>query len=187
MNSKLTIVTPTIGRSSLLQTINSVIGQKDPNWKYVIVFDGVPPNFSSIDSRIKTVAVSKTGIEGTNIAGKVCQIGVDLSDTEYVGFVDDDDTLKENYVSEFHKIVSTSDFDEIIFKMIYTDGIIVPFDKYVDFGNVGMSFILRKQFLIDKKISFDQHKFYDWKMTFDVWQNGGRIFFSDEVCYNVRH
>jgi len=191
LNSRITIITATTGRDSLQRTVDSVLKQDNSNWNYLIVFDGIEPTICPEDDRIKVVKIKKAGIEGTNIAGKVYNIGMNLCNTEYVGFLDDDDTIMNNYVSEFYKIVSETDYDEIIFKMIFPDGNVIPYDNYIDFANVGISFVLRRQFLKDKNIEFVQHEtgdwyFWDWKMSFDVWQANGKIFFSDKICYKWR-
>lgn len=39
-----TFIIPTIGRDTLSKTIDSLINQTNPNWKAIIVFDGIPSN-----------------------------------------------------------------------------------------------------------------------------------------------
>ena len=39
----ITFIIPSIGRPSLQRTINSLMDMKDPDWKAIIVFDGINP------------------------------------------------------------------------------------------------------------------------------------------------
>lgn len=184
--TKLTLVTPTIGRQTLSRTVNSVLTQKEANYKYIVIFDGIPATMSSQMETMTVVEIEKRGIPGTNAAGAVCQYGLDISDTKYVGFVDDDDTITNDYVSEFYNVISDEDYDLIVFKMVYKNGVIVPREKYIDFGNIGMSFIINKSFLKDKNIKFRNEIYYDFFMVYDIWTNKGKIYFSDKICYKVR-
>jgi len=129
----ITFIIPTIGRKSLNDTINSLINLENKNWNALIIFDGIKNNFYLNDERLIILEINKVGkIDKKNNAGCVRNIGFDYIknnniDTEFIGFVDDDDTLHPKYINslvEEKKI--NSDLDLIIFRMIYKNNIFLP-------------------------------------------------------------
>ena len=91
----ITFIIPTLGRFSLLHTIQSLQKQKINAWKCIILFDGIKnTHFQHFqkDPRITILEISKIG-ENSSRAGLVRNIGFDYVDTPWIGFVDDDDTL----------------------------------------------------------------------------------------------
>ena len=56
MNNKITFIIPSLNRPTLERTIESLINQTNPNWKCVIIYDGVDGN-SFEDDRIKTIKI----------------------------------------------------------------------------------------------------------------------------------
>jgi glycosyltransferase involved in cell wall biosynthesis len=99
--SKITFIIPSIGRSTLKETIESLEKQTNKNWNAIIIFDGCTPNFQTDDSRVKIIQIEKLG-QGINSAGLVRNEGIKIAETEWVAFVDDDDTLAVNYVETFY-------------------------------------------------------------------------------------
>ena len=118
----ITIIIPTIGRSSLKNTIQSLINQTNQEWRAIIVFDGILCNLSEElrDSRIQVLECEKKGNK-INSAGNVRNYGIRHVTTTWVGFVDDDDILSERYVETFYKeIQEYLNTDVILFRM-YTE------------------------------------------------------------------
>lgn len=115
--TKITFIIPTIGRTSLINTIASLINQTVPYWKAIIVFDGIEPTIQLKDPRIKCIEIRKSG-EGHNSAGNVRNEGIKWVNTEWVGLLDDDDIISSRYVETF--LNETTDFpemDAIVFRM----------------------------------------------------------------------
>ena len=120
------------------------------------------------------------------MAGNVYQYGIDLCDTEYIGFVDDDDELTSNYISEFYDVIKNQKPDIIIFKMLYVNGDVIPQYPKIHPGNVGISFVVKRSFILEKNIKFTNNSFCDFIFVSNVISNGGNLFFSDKICYLVR-
>ena len=122
----ITFIIPTIGRITLQRTINSLLAMNDPDWKAIVIFDGIDPTINNTDSRIKLIKINKTGV--SNNAGSIRNIGINLAETQWVGFVDDDDTLRSNYVTNLKNHIKNNKPDVIIFRMQYINGMILPKD-----------------------------------------------------------
>ena len=99
--SKITFIIPTIGRSTLRRTLQSLQDQTNQNFKCIVVFDGIDPTITVDDNRFKIIKTNKLG-QGRNSAGLVRNEGMKLVNTEWIGFVDDDDTLSNTYVDKFY-------------------------------------------------------------------------------------
>ena len=72
----ITFIIPTIGRSTLINSINSLLNQTDNNWNAIIVFDGIKQNITINDNRIKIIEITKCGLK--NSAGSVRNEGIKL-------------------------------------------------------------------------------------------------------------
>lgn len=65
-----TFIIPTIGRASLKTALNSLYNQSIPNWKAIVIFDGIESNIVPNDSRIKIITTgNKLGIS-ENVNGE---------------------------------------------------------------------------------------------------------------------
>ena len=94
----ITFIIPTIGRNTLINTIKSLQNQTNMNWNAIIIFDGIKSNLKHINyPNINIIEIEKKG-QSINSAGNVRNEGIKLVKTPWVGFVDDDDILMNNYV-----------------------------------------------------------------------------------------
>jgi glycosyltransferase involved in cell wall biosynthesis len=96
---KITFIIPTIGRSTLQQTVQCLLQQTNPAWKAIIVFDGIEPTIQPRDNRIDILTHAKVGVN--NYAGAVRNYGISHATTEWIAFVDDDDGISSNYIDLF--------------------------------------------------------------------------------------
>jgi glycosyltransferase involved in cell wall biosynthesis len=116
-NINITFIIPSIGRSSLINTIASLINQTNPNWKAIVVFDGIERTIQIKDPRIKCIEILKSGKE-RNIAANVRNEGIRWATTEWIGLVDDDDIVSSRYVETFiNEINNYPQMDAVIFRM----------------------------------------------------------------------
>jgi glycosyltransferase involved in cell wall biosynthesis len=152
-----TFVIPTIGRNTLEHSINSIINQTNDNWKIIVVFDGIKPNlpshFSS-HSNINIFEIKKTG-QDVNSAGNVRNYGMAQVNTEYIAFLDDDDTIDIDYVEVFfQEIANYPNTDCLIFRMINKTRILPPLQETQDFhvNNVGISFVIKTQIFTEGNV-----------------------------------
>lgn len=90
-------VVPTIWRPTLGRTIDSLVAQTDPDWEAVVAAD---PDYSPTvgwmpgDDRVTVIDASEGGSPGA-----VRNAAFPYLEGEWVGFVDDDDTLTPDYVA----------------------------------------------------------------------------------------
>ena len=188
----ITFITPSIGRSTLSNTINSVINQTNSDWQYIIGFDGVNPEQHILDlinsnNKISYHIFPKTGI--ANRDGNVRNAAIHFATTEWIGFVDDDDTLTDDYVSKLkEELMSNIQYDCIIFRMIYKNGIILPElnnNNFPEEDHVGISFCYKKE-LFDNGLCFIPSRIEDYELLTKIKNKNYKILLSEHICYNVR-
>ena len=56
--NKITFIIPSLNRSSLRKSIQSLIDQTNPNWECIIIYDGID-GITFDDDRIKTIKIKK--------------------------------------------------------------------------------------------------------------------------------
>ena len=170
-NTKVTFIIPSIGRDTLKTTICSLINQTNSNWKAIIIFDGINPTIWTNDNRITMIKCTKLG-KNKNSAGLVRNYGILLAKTEWIAFVDDDDSIKyEN--------------DVIIFRMIF-GGAIIPNNCTDNFynGNVGISFALKRS-IFESGIIFEPSNEEDFYLLDKIRQNKYKMMISPYLLYSV--
>lgn len=197
----ITFIIPTIGRSSLIDTIDSLYNLKSIEWRVIIIFDGIKDDNlckkifekyeTNILKKIKIIeTIHKIGNESNrNSAGLVRNIGIESIDfiTEWIGFVDDDDTLSCDYICNLKKELSIKSNIEIcIFRMMYENGYVLPtkYDRNLLKGKVGISFAIKWN--IANKYFFTNNPFEDFLYLKDLQSRGFKIVISSYVSYYIR-
>ena len=182
--NKITFIIPSINRDTLGRSIDSLIRQTNPNWECIIIFDGVD-GIEFDDERIKIIRSEKLGGNSPyhGISGLVRNVGLDLVDTEWIGFLDDDDTLDTTYVDTlFGKY---SDYDFVIWRMIYPNGNTLPKTNSIAFGNVGISYCYKN---IHKNLKFDSNRDgEDFDFLLKLQSLSKNYMFAPEVLYKINH
>lgn len=186
MKNTITFVIPSVNRPTLPRTIDSLLKQTNPNWKAIVVYDGVD-GISFNDDRITTLKIDKSGLFGPNNgqSGIVRNYGIKNVNTDWIGFLDDDDTIHSNYVETLFN--QYNDLDFVVWRMVYENGLVLPpllFNDLV-FGRVGISFCYRNKF---DNLLFDQNRDgedFDFLMKLKNLTNKWVI--TPEIYYNVRH
>lgn len=175
----ITIIIPTVDKTTQRDAIRSVEEQTSNSWKIILGGDGFMPEFRSEDGRIEVVEVPRQGEAGLmrNYLGQ-------MVDTEWVGFLDDDDELDKRYVEIFEK--SNEDCDVMIFNMLNYGEVLPPLgNRDIQHGRVGISFAMKTE--VFKDYPFDGHgASEDYRMLYNLKNNGLRIKFLDFVGYYVR-
>lgn len=136
----ITFIIPSINRPTLLRTLESISKQTDPDWEAVCVFDKVDPSpiiLAEIQSNPKfryIVLMKKLG-EGTNSGGNVRNMGINTVSTEWIGFVDDDDTISPLYVQRLKEELNRTQLDLVIFRGLFNfgRGRIMPLPEHTTF------------------------------------------------------
>ena len=194
-NALITFIIPTLNRSTLIQTIQSLFEQTVSIWKAILIFDGCSPCDPYLlallnDQRILCITTSRLGQENPihNTAGYVRNIGLQLVDTPWIGFVDDDDILTSDYIDKLQQEIHiTPRADAIVFKMIERGRIIPPlnFTELVC-GQVGISFAYRSS-LVKEGFIFEQSTVEDFNLLKQLEAAKKCIVLSPFVTYLVRH
>lgn len=186
-NPLITFIIPSIGRNTLPRTLDSLKNMKNKNWNAIVVFDGIDPNINETDKRIKIIKLDKKQGEGRNYAGKVRNYGIKFAQTPWVGFVDDDDTLNEDYIDKLIEHINNEpNLDSVIFRMKYKNGgKILPKVGDIDFKNseVGISFCLKTE--LTKDFNFVPSPTEDFDLLNKLRSNNKKIIISDYIGYNV--
>jgi len=183
----ITFIIPSLNRPSLKKTINSLLNQTNPNWFAIIIYDGVD-GLDFNDSRIKTFKVNKIGGFSPHhgMAGLVRNFGIDKCNTEWIGFLDDDDTIQPDYVKMLLEKYAVYDF--VVWRMKLQNGTIIPklTNSNLIFGNVGISFCYKKS--IFKELFFTQNRDgEDFDFLMELKKQSNNFIITHEVMYNVRH
>jgi hypothetical protein len=182
-NIFITFIIPTLGRLSLLDSIESLINQDDSQWKAIIIFDGVKNNFEINDERITMIETEKK-----NSAGDVRNFGFNyVENSEWIGFLDDDDCLSCNYISRLKEEIEINNNIEVcIFRMGYENKCILPTknDRNIIRNKVGISFAIKKY--ISQNILFNNNPYEDFIFLKEIQCKKYKILISSYVCYFVR-
>lgn len=186
--SLITFIIPTIGRSTLSKTLDCLIKQTNPNWKAIVIFDGISSTIQNTDPRIRIIESPKLG-QGTNSAGLVRNYGITFADTEWVAFVDDDDGLSNNYIDIF--IAESSAYtlaDIIIFRMVQSGSDIMPSLETDTFHccHVGISFAVKTKIFNEGHIFIPSGR-EDFNYLDEARNKKYNIMISPYVTYFVRN
>jgi len=189
-------IIPSVGRKTLKNTLQSLIDQSNPNWKCWVGFDGLSINEvdQSIlihDERINYIEIKpKLGIAGHHgNAGKVRNFIIDRVDNDYewIGFVDDDDSIRPYYIDSLVEEIKRNTFDCCVFRMKLNDNIIPPmhFTNQIVQNFVGISFCVKKEFIDKNNIKFINSNAEDYNYLEQINNSSGEIIISDSITYDV--
>ena len=182
----ITFIIPSIGRSTLSRTLESIKQNTDADWNAIVMFDGVEPTLESDDPRIRIMRMEKIG--KSNHAGLVRNQAIQFANTEWIGFVDDDDIIKPTYISHLKQHLSENMKDVVIFRMQFFNNVILPPPGRTDFElcQVGISFCVKKDCFTKDNIWFEPHVYEDFNLLNQLRTQGKSIMISPFVNYVVR-
>ena len=184
--SLITFIIPSINRSTLDNTIQSLLNQTNPNWKCFVLYDGVVGKQFD-DPRIRTFMLDKLGKMGKlhGNAGIVRNEGIKMCNTEWIGFLDDDDTIHEDYVKTLSEKYTPYDF--VVWRMKTTNGKIYPELTRNDLvlNRVGISISFKNKF---PNLLFDSNgDSEDYEFVNKLRNTTHNFIITPEIFYNVRH
>ena len=116
--SKVDIILPTFNCDKYIEeTINSVINQTLKEWKLIIIDDASKDNtINLINKFLKDDRINLVILKKNKGAGFCRNLGMRISKSQYVAFIDSDDIWRENKLKkQLHKM------DEKNFDFAYTD------------------------------------------------------------------
>jgi len=192
----ITFIIPSINRDSLYNTLLSLMAQKVDNWKAIIIFDGCEPYNSRLlellsDKHFIYFSINKLGNTkdiNHGQAGFVRNIGMNLVNTQWIGFIDDDDTLLPNYTEKLlEEIKITPNVELVVFRMIDKNNIIPPINfNLIEKDNVGISFCFKTE-LYKQGFKFKQSELEDFNLIKDIQNMKIKIVISPYITYIVRN
>lgn len=181
-----TFIIPTIGRTTLKNSIDSLLQQTVKEWNAIIIFDGIKNNINIEDDRIKIVEIDKCG-KNINNAGLVRNYGISISNSVWIAFLDDDDIISNDYLEIFYREKYKYNFIDLFIFRMYLNGRIVPKLKTDNFYlcDVGISFIMKKS-IYDNGLMFINDGAEDYLYLDTIRQNNYKIMILPYVKYFVR-
>jgi len=196
MNDIIFII-PTIGRESLIHSLESLITLNgNYRWKALVIFDGIKNNLNNLmNDNIIYIEVDKCGKEDKkNTAGLVRNKGFEYIidnniKSEYIGFLDDDDTLHPDYMIHLYNEKEKFQFDCIIFRMMFQNHKIIPHEKtnQIIKCNIGISFVIKSDIIINEKnVIFINNPFEDYLFIVTLRNKKYKILLSKYVNYFVK-
>jgi glycosyltransferase involved in cell wall biosynthesis len=186
-DNNITFIIPTIGRESLKNTLISLQNQTIEKWSAIIIFDDCDVNINNIDDRIKIVCCNKLG-SNINNAGLVRNYGINLVDTKWIAFLDDDDVIDETYLQKFYEELELNNgFDVLIFRMNLCGRVIPRLDTdnfYIN--DVGISFVAKKE-IFNSGMKFVPDGAEDFLLLNQIRKKNYKMIISPYVMYYVEN
>ncbi len=190
----ITFIIPTIGRESLKDSIASLQNQTDNDWNAILIFDGSLNQFEFKEKRLTIIEIEKIKNDcNKSCSGFVRNIGLkhiidNNIETEWIGFLDDDDTISPNYIEKLKEEIDVSpkEFDICIFRMIYPNNVFLPLiqDKNIIKNHVGISFAIHHRIIADA--IFENNAFEDFMFLKKMQHKKHRILISSFITYFIR-
>jgi len=169
---------PTIDKGQQREAIATVENQTSGLWNLVVGGDGYLPAFTSEDDRIGVVEIPRKGE-----AGLVRNAISEYVNTEWIGFLDDDDELLPTYVETWER---NQDCDCMVFQMDNYGQLLPPTGtREAQFGFIGISFAVKIS--VFKNHPFDgQGQGEDYRFVYTLQNAGYNVRFLDTLGYLVR-
>jgi hypothetical protein len=205
------VIPSTLKRSTLSRTIQSLQHQTRPDdWEAIVGVDlvrsrtrlkesDIPKKSATFrqDSRVHYVPIhvqsTNRGIYG-NGAGKIRnEIIKRHAQSDWVAFVDDDDTVVPSYVEHLLQAIRQQpSVDVVVFRMRDASGnILPPVEHQMELGacNVGISFAVRRELFVrsEDPVVFVPGATEDFVLLKTAFQRGSMILLSNCVGYFVRN
>ena len=178
----ITFIIPTVGRHSLIRALNSLHDLKDHDWKAIVVFDGLKNEIVQPSDKIKIVEAPQT-----RSPGLTRNYGMAMVDTKWIGFLDDDDCLYEDYIGKLKEeehnhpeaefVLFRMIADKIVPRMTIKDAILI--------NEVGISFAIKNSTVIKHDAAFEKKGSEDYNFLKNLSLKGVKFRISNYVAYEV--
>ncbi len=191
-----TFVTPSVGRDTVGRTVRSLLAQNNSAWKSLVGFDAVDQALIvgldlPQDDRISYINLPAKAGGGRNFGGGVRSQLISQIDSPWIAFVDDDDTLRPDYIvrlvdeTQRHPAARC-----VVFRMSYDPSdtnVLPPLGIGRPIKNkVGISFAVARSLLTDLSLNFENGPTEDFDLLNRIHAAGETIVFSPHIVYNVR-
>lgn len=188
-SSFVTFVVPSKGRSTLNRTLASIRAQDTDGWNALVIADGVTIKLEESDTRFSVRQIPKSAT--VNHAGQLRNYAMSVSDSKWMAYVDDDDTISASYV-RYLKQESDAfpDVQCVIFRMVVTHAGKIDVRPRQNarnfiFTEVGISFAIRSS-LYRKGFFFIPGGAEDFDLLNRLRASNIKILISPHITYYVR-
>lgn len=210
MKSKVSIIVPVYNAEKYISdTLDSILMQTYNSIEVILINDGsvdksltILQKYAEIDKRVKIIDKKNSGVSNTR------NIGIDFATGEYICFVDSDDVLEPDYVSDMLEIAIQKQADLIVcgyalmdkrgkkrnLEINYKKGNIAEnqsaFRVLLEVG-LGISIwnkLIKREILnkynirFTSEMSFDEDMFFSWELV----AASKIIYFCEKNLYNYR-
>ncbi len=187
-----TFVIPSIGRSTLLRTLQSIAATQSKMWRVIVVFDGCKAPVAITEwisqnnwkDNITLVEIPKVGFQ--NCAGQVRNAGIKHVNTEWMAFADDDDVITSDYMiclqSEIYRHPCA---EVVVFRMLHTN-MVLPSRADIILHEVGISFAMKTHLATKESHWFQPSTQEDFQLLNKMQKQGKTIHVSNHITYIVR-
>ena len=107
----------------LKECVDSILNQSFKSFEIILVDDGSTDNSSKICDTYKKLYEDKIKVIHKINEGQLASRiqGLKIASGDYIYYVDSDDTIEPNLLSDIYDVIKTNSLDVIIFKFCYTD------------------------------------------------------------------
>jgi len=198
-------IIPSIGRESLINSINSILDQDYKKWEIIIIFDDKKDKYENYkctykdNDKITFLNLENNtllnNIDGHGRASEVRNFGLEYiknknySNDDFICFLDDDDSISSDYISKINEEINRNNVDCVIFRMS-DNNYIIPNINCIDFCkcDVGISFAFRFKILIEDNILFKKNSITeDFDILNEIRENKYKIVISPYCKYFVNN
>lgn len=167
--------------------IESIINQTYENLEVILVDDGSPDNcpkmcdeWAKKDKRIKVIHKKNGGLSDAR------NRGIEKANGKYISFVDSDDYINSDYISELYNAITTNDCDISISGIVvkYTNGTII--NRYTNIKEELNSKETLKKMLYDDGIDVSAYaKLYKRELFKNIKFPKGRLYEDAATTYKL--
>lgn len=182
-----TFIIPTIGRATLIHAVDSIKVQTDSDWQCYVEGDGIDPR-TALGYEKFTYPILTWEQFARKHEADMRNIGIKQANSEWVAFLDDDDTIAPEYVEWLKQEAGKNDV--VIFRQtlpldMQIDDAIIPARPEIIWGNVGISYAIRREWAV--KFPFKRSRHEDLLQLVAVEAAGAKIHFSNHIAYYGRN
>ena len=196
LNPFFSVIIPTFNQSNFLsRALDSVVNQNFNNFEIIVIDNFSSDNTKKIVKSFKKKIIYKR-IENKGIIAKSRNVGIQISKGKWLAFLDSDDLWSKNKLQEIYNRIKKENFDVICNDewIKYENKSISSLWSYGPFqdnfyetllrnGNCisTSASIIKKNFLIKKKIKFNENKLFvtaeDYEFFLNISKKRGSFFF----------
>lgn len=197
------IIIPTFNNIFFLKkNLNSIFNQSFKNFEIIIIDNYSDDGTYEYIKKIKKKKIIFIRVKNNGIIAKSRNLGIKVSKGKWLAFIDSDDTWLKKKLEIFYKAIKKNK-DVILVSSLYNlikNNVIMYVHKFKFKNNLYENLLLngncfstsatvvKKKFLYDHKIFFNENKNFATVEDYDLWlnlvKNKAKIFFIEKILTN---